>query len=77
MDGRLEETSASAWADRFSTGSCFFDALLDACKNEVSEDGWVGGFTEDRANNRACKVACEMTLEEHLNLGNRIAHFFG
>ena len=77
MDGRLEETSASAWADRVSTRSCFFDALLDACKNEVSEDGWVGSFTEDHADNRACKVACEIALEEDLNLGNRIAHFFG
>ncbi len=77
MDGRLEETSAPAWAGRVSTGSCLFDAPLDACENKVSEDGWVGGFTEDRAHNRACEVACEMALEEDLNLGNRLAHFLG
>lgn len=77
VDGWLEATSTSARADGVSIGSCLLDALLDACENKVSEDGLVGAITEDRADNRACKVACEMTLEEDLNLGNRFRHFFG
>ena len=41
VDERLEATGASAWADGVPTGSCLFDALLDACKDkdEVGKDG--------------------------------------
>ena len=72
MDERLEVTGARACADSVSTGACLFDALLDPCENEAGEDGLVGAFAEDRADNRACNVACKMILEEALYLGNRI-----
>jgi len=70
VDERLEVTAASAWADSVSTGSCLFDALLDACKDEVGEDGWVGAFAEGRADNRAC-------VGEDLYLGNGAKFFLG
>jgi hypothetical protein len=70
VDERLEATTAPAWADRVSARGCLCDALLDACEDEVGEDGRVGAFAEDSADNRTRKVTRERALEEDLDLGD-------
>ena len=67
---RLEATTASAWADSISTHSGLCDALLNAREDKVGEDGRVAALVEDCADNGASEVACEMVLEEDLDLGN-------
>jgi hypothetical protein len=67
---RLEATTAPAWADGVSTHSGLFDALLDARKDIVGEDGRIVGLVEDCADNGAGEVACERMLEEDLDLGD-------
>ena len=70
VGSRLEATTASARADGVSTHSARCDALLDAREDEVGDDGRVGGFIEDCGDDRAGEVACEMILEEDLDLGD-------
>jgi len=71
----MEATTTSAWTDGIFALSGLCDALLDACEDEVGEDGWVGTFAEDSSEDRARKVTCERALEEDLNLGYLCRHF--